>query len=259
MPPIEAVTFDFWDTIVRHGSDEPKRRALGVAPADAERRRLVREALAADAPIEEATVDLAWDVARAGFRATWERYAITWPLAQRLRVIADGLGRSPDDDAISGLVDRIGRMIVDVPPDPVQGIDTALETLGERYRLAVVSDAIVVPGAWLRRLLDELGLAHHFTTLAFSDEVGRAKPHRAIFEAAAKGLGVPVEGLVHVGDREHNDISGPQALGARAVLFTGAHGGRHGPTAADAVCSRHADLPAIVDRLAQAAGTPPPS
>lgn len=254
MSRIEAVTFDFWDTIVHHESDEPKRRALGLPPKAVERRRLVREALAARAPVDAASVDLAWEVARAGFQATWKHYAITWPLARRLRVIADGLGHTLDDDAVTALVEGIGRMPIEVPPEPVDGIGAALEALGRRYRLAVVSDAIVVPGTWLRRLLAELGLARHFGALAFSDEVGRSKPHAAIFEAAAQGLGVSPDRLAHVGDRERNDVLGPQALGARAVLFTGAHGGQHGPTAADAVCARHTELPGIIDRLTGRAG-----
>ena len=31
---IEAITFDFWDTIAIDDSDEPKRAALGLDPAD---------------------------------------------------------------------------------------------------------------------------------------------------------------------------------------------------------------------------------
>ena len=251
MSRIEAVSFDLWDTMVRHESDEPKRRALGLAPKDVERRRLIAESLARRRPVDPAALDLAWEVARAGFQTTWQQYAITWPLAQRLRVIAEGLGDRLDDDAVTELVERIGRMVVDVPPEPVEDIGAALESLAARYPLAVISDAIVVPGAWLRRLLAELGLARYFSTMAFSDEVGRAKPHRTMFETVARQMRVRPEGLVHVGDREHNDVSGARAVGARAVLFTGVHGEQHGSTQADVICVRHAELPRVVQELAQ--------
>ena len=66
-------------------------------------------------------------------------------------------------------------------------------------------------------------LLQHFRGFAFSDEVGRSKPHRAMFDAAARELGVPLERMVHIGDRDHNDVKGPQALGMKAVLFTAVH------------------------------------
>ena len=52
------------------------------------------------------------------------------------------------------------------------------------------------------------------------------------------------------GDRDHNDVKGPQALGAKAILFTAARDQDKDSTTADAICQRHEDLPQIVDRLA---------
>jgi putative hydrolase of the HAD superfamily len=66
----------------------------------------------------------------------------------------------------------------------------------------------------------------------------------------ARTLGVRREEIVHVGDREHNDVKGPHALGMKAVLFVAARAADRAGTTADAVCERHADLPAIIDRLA---------
>ena len=56
--------------------------------------------------------------------------------------------------------------------------------------------------------------------------------------------------MVHIGDRDHNDIKGAQGLGMKAVLFTAKRGVDRETTSADAICERHADLPAIIDRLA---------
>ena len=137
-----------------------------------------------------------------------------------------------------------------VAPDPIPGIGEALAALHGRYRLAIVSDAIVSPGRCLRRLLENHGLARHFDGFAFSDEVGHSKPHRSMFEAAARQMGVGLAEIVHVGDRDHNDVKGPQALGMKAILFTATRSHDRDRTTADAICERHADLPAIVDRLA---------
>ena len=249
---IRAVTFDLWDTIVHDDSDEPKRAARGLRSKRDERRHLLWQALEAAAPTPLERVILAYDTADAGFNLVWKELHINWTVEQRLRVALNGLGRSLPASAFARLIEATGRMEIDVPPDPVAGIADALAELAGRYRLAVVSDAIVTPGANLRLLLERYDLARHFSGFAFSDEVGRAKPDRAMFEAAAAALGVGLDEIVHVGDREHNDVKGPHALGARAVLFTAARADDLAGTTADAVCARHADLPAVIDRLAAA-------
>jgi putative hydrolase of the HAD superfamily len=46
-------------------------------------------------------------------------------------------------------------------------------------------------------------------------------------------------------------VKGPQALGMKAILFTATRAADKDRTSADAICERHADLVAIVDRLAR--------
>ena len=249
---IKAVTFDLWDTIVDDDLDEPKRAARGLRSKRAERRHLLWAALDAEAPVEPERVALAYDTADAGFNLVWRELHINWTVEQRLRVVLNGLGRSLPAPALARLIEVTGRMEVEIPPDPIAGIAAALAELATRYRLAVVSDAIVTPGSQLRLLLERYDLAKYFSGFAFSDEVGHAKPHRAMFDAAAAQLGVGLHEIVHVGDREHNDVKGPHALGAKAVLFTAARADDQAGTTADAVCARHADLPAVIDRLAAA-------
>jgi len=249
---IKAVTFDLWDTMVDDDSDEPKRAAKGLRSKRDERRHLVWAALNAVDPIELERVVLAYDTADAGFNVVWKELHINWTVEQRLRVVLTGLGRSLPADAFARLVEDTGRMEVEIPPDPIDGIAEALAELSRRYKLAVVSDAIVTPGTGLKAILEGYGLAQYFTAFAFSDEVGHSKPHRAMFDSACEQLGVGVDEIVHIGDRDHNDVKGPHALGAKAILFTAARDADKGATTADAVCERHSDLPAIVDRLAAA-------
>ena len=42
-------------------------------------------------------------------------------------------------------------------------------------------------------------------------------------------MGVGLEEMVHIGDRDHNDVKGPQKLGMKAILFTATRAGRQGP------------------------------
>ncbi len=252
MSEIRAVTFDLWDTIVHDDSDEPKRRELGLRSKRDERRHLVWEALNAVEPIDYETVSLAYDVADAGFNVAWKEDSINWRLEQRIRVILNGLGRTLPRDAFDHVVERTGAMEVEVPPDAIEGIAWALGELTQRYRLAIISDAIVTPGTGLRELLAHHGVRDLFEGFAFSDEVGRSKPHRSMFESAARQLGVGLDQIVHIGDRDHNDVKGPHAVGAKAVLFTATRDNDRATTTADAICDHHFDLPAIIDRLAGA-------
>ena len=182
---IKAVTFDLWDTIVDDDSDEPKRKAQGLRSKRDERRHLMWQAMNGVQPIDLETVVQAYDVADAGFNMAWKENHINWTVAQRLRVILNGLGRTLPDDVMAKVIEDTGRMEVDIPPDAIENIDGALAELSTRYKLAIVSDAIVTPGTGLRQILENHGLKKYFNGFAFSDEVGHSKPHRSMFDAAA--------------------------------------------------------------------------
>jgi putative hydrolase of the HAD superfamily len=247
---ILAITFDLWDTIVHDDSDEPKRTAKGLLSKKAQRRHLIFDALNAVEPIDKAAVDLAYNTADAAFNFVWHDQHVTWPIAQRLQIVLRGLGRSLPQDVFDRVVADHQAMEVDIEPDLIAGCAEALAELSSRYSLAIVSDAIVTPGFRLRDLLEKHGVKQYFRGFAFSDEVGRSKPHRDMFASAAEQLGVEIRQMIHIGDRDHNDIQGPHALGMKAVLFTATRDVDQGNTRADAICERYADLPSIIDRLA---------
>lgn len=247
---IKALTFDLWDTLIDDDSDEPKRKAQGLRSKYDERRHVVWEALNRVEAIDEATVRLAFDVADAAFNNVWKRHSVTWLVEERVDVILKGLGRTLPDDARAAVVDALGRMEVDVAPDIIPGAREALADLATRYKLCIVSDAIVTPGTGLRALLDLHGLREFFSGFAFSDEVGYSKPHPSMFRSAAEQMGVAVPEMLHVGDRDHNDVKGPQELGMKAVLFIAKRDNDKDSTSADAVCASHAELPGVIDGLA---------
>ena len=248
--PLKAVSFDLWDTIIDDDSDEPKRRAQGLRAKPQQRRHLLYEALNRHRPVTEQEVNAAYGAADAAFGKAWKEDSITWTVAERLGVALKELGRDLPADELAGLAQAMGLMEVVLPPDVIDGIDDALGELSGRYNLCIVSDTIVTPADGLRALLDGHGLKQYFSGFAFSDEVGHSKPHPDMFNSAAGQLGVEVTEMVHIGDRDHNDIKGAQGLGMKAVLFTAKRDVDRETTSADAICERHADLPAIIDRLA---------
>jgi len=247
---LKAITFDFWDTLVHDESDEPKRASRGLVPkAEARRALFLADVLAHHGGLARAAVERAYDEANAWARGRWKRDHVTPSVAQ---LLAEGFRRLalPPTPSFSRLVAEFECMEVDIPPDWVEGLGEALAALAQTHRLGIISDTIITPGRGLVRLLTESGLIAHFATsgLIFSDEVGHSKPSPEVFKLACQGLGVEPHELVHVGDREVNDIEGPKALGMGAVLYTGAKD-RGGETIADAVCGRMTQLPAIIAGL----------
>jgi len=245
-----AITFDLWDTLIDDESDEPKRAAQGLRSKYDERRHLVWRALNGIEPTDMEAVKLAYATADAAFRVVWHDQHVTWEIADRLRVVLAGLGRSLPDDVFGRIVKAHEEMEVDVPPDPIAGAREALDDLAGRYKLCIVSDTIVSPGRCLRELLDIHGLKQYFSGFAFSDEVGHSKPHRSMFESAARQMGCEIAEMMHIGDRDHNDVKGPQSLGMKAVLFIAKRANDRDKTSAEAICASHAELPATIDRVA---------
>ncbi len=247
---IDAVTFDLWDTLVIDDSDEPKRRARGLKTKKQQRRHLLWRALDAQAPTDADAVGLAYDVGDAAFNNVWHDQHVTWDIGTRLEIILKGLGRTLPADSFAEVVRAHAEMEVEISPDLIAGAAECLEELSRRYKLCIVSDAVVSPGSCLRQLLAKHQIKQYFQGFAFSDEVGHSKPHRDMFDSASNQLGVCVERMVHIGDREHNDVRGPHLLGMKAVLFTASRDVDKEGSTADAICERHADLPGIIDALA---------
>jgi HAD superfamily hydrolase (TIGR01549 family) len=249
MPRVRVISFDLWDTVFVDDSDEPKRRQLGLSPKPVARRELVHTFLTRHEPIERTLVDCAYDTTDAAFRHVWHEQHITWTVGERLRILLSGLKRKIPDEELRELVRLHEDMELGVRPDLVPGVTDVLKTLGQRYRLAVISDAIFSPGRALRELLAGYGLLDHFSAFVFSDEAGCSKPAPQVFRRAAELMDCPLSEMVHIGDREQNDIAGPKRLGARAVLLTAAIDRGAAGTQADAVCSDYRQLPDMIESM----------
>lgn len=246
---IRAVTFDFWDTLAVDDSDEPERAARGLLPKPQARERLFVEAVLAEWPDqEEASVLSAYNESNRRAAARWKQEHVTSTVAERLGE-ALALAGLDQLSRFNALIHAFEHMEVEVPPRLLPGAAEALRELAGRYRLGIISDTIITPGRGLRQILAQNGVLDCFSAFVFSDEVGRSKPARPVFDAAATQLGLPASEIVHVGDRENNDVLGPQAAGFRAVLFTGAVDRGSENSRADAICDDLRQLSRILQEL----------
>jgi putative hydrolase of the HAD superfamily len=92
-----------------------------------------------------------------------------------------------------------------------------LESLrGRGLKLGLVSNAFD-PGPLLHRDLEQLGIAERIDFAVFSSEVGKRKPHPAIFRRALEVLDVAPEDALFVGDRLFEDVRGAGELGMTTV------------------------------------------
>ncbi len=251
MPKVKVITFDLWDCLFIDDSDEPKRIKAGLKSKKITRREILHRALSKISSIDRILVDVAFDVVDSAFRKVWHDQLVTWTVAERLSVLLEGLGCSLPEDVFNEIVKSYEDMEIQYMPDPVPGAVEALRELNKQYKLAIISDAIFTPGRNLRVLLKEAGMYPYFDYFVFSDEIGVSKPHPAVFEAVARHFNVEFKNIVHVGDRPHNDILGPQSIGARGVLLTSAKDRPLNGTCPDAICRRYEDLPHIIYELDQ--------
>ena len=254
---VQAITFDFWDTIAIDDSDEPKRAALGLpSKADARVQLFVEQVTRHHPQIAYAQAEAAYAYANSRFRHDWHEEHRTPGVTTRLTYAYEYLGLMPDVGRYSDLVREIDELVreieameIRIPPDFAPGIHGALAELAPHYTLGIISDTIHTHGRGLRYMLEQQGLLQYFSYFIFSDEVGASKPSTAVFRQAMNGLGLGPAQVAHLGDRESNDIAGPLSVGMRAILFTGIIDRGSKQTRAHAICRDYRELPAIVRRL----------
>ncbi len=234
---IQAVTFDFWNTLVRENHDlwDHRTRAWSTLLADHGH------------PVDDAVLQAAFDAGWRAYVAAWNAN-VPFDAADALRVALDALGI----DAGAELTDALLTVITDPPPDHLPHLNpnligTLTALRDARVRIGIVCDVGLTPSRVLRRYLDDQGALEFFDHWSFSDEVGVYKPDAAIFRHALAGLGdVAPERTAHIGDLRRTDIAGARGMGMRAVRYTGVFDDPALPDApiidGDHVISDHAEL-----------------
>ncbi len=198
------VTFDLWRTLL-------------VDTAEEERSAARIDALAEVLPLDRDQIACALDrTADALWRRQDAELRDPGPVGH-----ADDFLRHAGASVPSDVRDRVAQIIastiVRFPPSLIDGAAETLQATARRTSIGLVSNTGFSPGPALRRVLHHLGVAQHFSAFAFSDEVGWAKPHPAIFAHALAHLGARPADVLHVGDTLAADVAGAQAHGMRTV------------------------------------------
>ncbi len=181
------------------------------------------------------------------------------------RAIADGLGHAGGWRALVGTLVDAGIGAPGLGQDERAAIVTALweaqptrnlwrevpasaRQMLERLRAAGVPMVITSNSEGrVAELLEEVGIAHYFSTILDSGRLGFGKPDPRIFHLAAEALGAPIGQVVHVGDSEAADVIGALDAGMQALRFDGFVPHAAGrPTRAAAACATHEALTALL-------------
>ena len=194
--PIRAVLFDLDDTLIRY------RRSSG---------RLLRESF------DAVGVDPIFPVT--AYYDRFREFADETDSVAELRrgcfaALCADRGRDPE----------IGRRVAEVYADErdhrevkwLPGAREALEALGDRYRLGVVTNS---PADAAQQKIDAAGVDAYAETVVFAGHHTPAKPAIEPFDRALDALAVDPDRAVHVGDSLRSDVAGANAAGLRSVLF----------------------------------------
>jgi putative hydrolase of the HAD superfamily len=206
--PVKGVSFDLWLTLLRVAPEARQARvaalasAFGVAPTEA---------------FAEITDQASRELDRLS-AAT----GVDYDCGSRIDLIADKIGLARlSEDARRAAAEACQAATLAYPPSLIEAdAPGTIDRLAARgIKIATISNTGFSSGKTVRVALEKLGLARHITATIFSDEIGHAKPHAAIFEAAREALGLAPEEILHVGDSEEADVAGARAAGFRSAHF----------------------------------------
>jgi len=211
---LEAVTFDFWDTLLHEELSAMRTGQLAAW-----------EGLLVEAghPTDPVALAAAFDENWIEFERCWELNAGPYTPEATTDFICGRVGLEPDESLRTALSNAFREVGETVPLEPAPNAEACLSALRDAgLRLAIVCDVGLVRSPTLRSRLDGFGLLGYFEAWSFSDETGWFKPAAEAFRPALEGLGVADPSRVaHVGDNLRTDAAGALALGMTAVRYAG--------------------------------------
>ena len=233
---LQAVTFDYWNTLVYEDRGHLRGRRLQAWAGILEE---------AGFPVERELLDAVFD-------ASWEKYLEAWTANQQYRAvqaaedIIEALGFDVPAGVRETLMEAFGRAGDKAALHLTDGVARCLRILKDAgLRLGIVCDVGMTSSSTLKAHLDRHGVLDLFDAWAFSDEVGVYKPAPEIFAHALAGMGGVAAGhAAHVGDLRRTDVAGARAMGMTSVRYMGIFDDETQPEPeADHVIAHHDALP----------------
>lgn len=242
---IRAVTFDWWNTLVRNSTNDYIERLKEI------RLRGIQTILQQYGhAFDYRALSGAYDAQGEQLHAIWQMGADLDP-AEQIVILLKLLDAKLAGELIAKLIEPYSMAVLKHPPVLSLG---ALETLKELkargLKLGLISNTGRSSGAVLREVQRRFGIRDYFDTLTFSNEQKVRKPAREIFERTLRALGVKASESVHIGDAPDSDIEGAKSAGMRAIWYNSDGSPVSADLKADAVIQ---DLREVLDFVESAA------
>jgi HAD superfamily hydrolase (TIGR01509 family) len=208
---LRALTFDYWDTLYE-GGVLPERVAM--------RRTAVGALLGAyGCALPEEQLRALFEESGREADRWWSEEQRGYTTGDRLRWILERASLAPREGCthVAAAADAVDNALLMLPPAMLAGAWQTLRTLRKHFTLAIISDTGFASGRAQDRLLQKDGARDFFTATIYSMDVGRAKPHPDIFQAAVDTLGLPPDQILHIGNDERTDVRGALSAGLRAI------------------------------------------
>jgi FMN phosphatase YigB (HAD superfamily) len=216
---IEAVTFDYWETLVSEGA------GIDAEEDGSMRSRQLRQwsEILDDAgfPVDDVAIDQAFSYNWEVFHECWRANVQHGP-REGTPLMCEFLGIDPPADVREILVESFAEVGREAPLQLAPNAEMCLRTLKDAgARIGIICDVGMTYSPTLRARLEDFGVLELFDHWSFSDEVGCFKPFPAVFEHAFAGLDVDdPSSAAHVGDGRRTDMAGAIAMGMTAVRYT---------------------------------------
>lgn len=199
-----GVSLDIWGTLL--GSDPAFKPA---------RNAMLRDAVAPEVPID--VFDAAMRQADRDVDDRCVRDGVDTGFGGRIEATLLALGRPTG--AVAARVPELyaaqETLALAHPPRPLH-VELPAAVSALPLPVVLTSNTGMLPGELMRKLLAVAGFGA--VPGVFSNELGVAKPHPRMFEAACDVLGVPAAQVLHIGDNPAADVAGAEAAGMTTAL-----------------------------------------
>ena len=212
---LEAITFDYWQTLL---IDTPE----GLQRAREIRVEGIREALASLGIFRDTeAIHQAYDESGQRLMRIWAQDLDIGPREQ-LWIFLESLGLHPSNglqgQGLEDLEHAYSRPLLEALPGLCPGAKEILQRVKESgYRIGLISNTGRTPGFILKEVLRHFEILHFFDFLSFSDELRVRKPNPKIFLQNLEELGVRPDMALHVGDDLRCDVGGAKGVGMKAI------------------------------------------
>lgn len=238
MGRVDAITFDFWNTLIAEQLGSDHRVARWSAALREHELEVPEETFT-----EAVTALWVW------FQQEWEENRQVTQAAATDHFLA-GVGLSGHEAVRAALLQSLHDGFDPAEMTMAPHLADALEALRSAgVRIGIICDVGITPSVTLRRYLEHHGVLGHFNHWSFSDDVGVYKPDPAIYAHAMAGLGVTDPSrMAHIGDLRRTDVTGARAAGWLSLRYTGFNDDTSELPEADLVIDDHLELPVALAR-----------